>query len=160
MPGEVTVRTVRMPADGEFLLAVYASTRTDLSMLDLPEAQAEALIRMQFDAQTRHYGAVFPAAGYSVVAVDGEPAGRLIVDRTDAAILIVDLALLPRFRRAGVGTELVRRLLDEADLSALPVRCHVVQDNEARAFWERLGFVAGELGGVHLAMERRCDPRR
>jgi len=111
---------------------------------------------MQLDAQTRHYRSVHPTAAHSVITVGGEPAGRLIVDRSDREIRIVELALLPPFRRAGVGSELVRPLLEEADAAGLPVRCHVEQSNDARRFWERLGLVAVGLDGAHMAMERAC----
>jgi GNAT superfamily N-acetyltransferase len=109
---------------------------------------------MQFDAQTRHYRESFPDATYSVICVDGERAGRLIVNHADDQILIVDIALLPEFRRAGIGSGLVRRLLDQADASHLPVRCHVLHDSTARRFWERAGFAAQGRDGVYLAMER------
>jgi ribosomal protein S18 acetylase RimI-like enzyme len=115
---------------------------------------------MQFEAQTRHYAAVFQAAEHSLITVGGESAGRLIVDRSDREIRIVDLALLPRFRRGGVGSGLVRGLFKEADVSGLPVRCHVEQSNDAMRFWERLGLVACGLDGAHVAMERVCATSR
>ena len=54
----------------------------------------------------------FPDATYSVICVDSERAGRLIVNHADNQILIVDIALLPEFRRTGIGSGLVQRLLD------------------------------------------------
>jgi GNAT superfamily N-acetyltransferase len=157
MLGEVTARPVRLPADGDFLLSVYAATRVgELSMLGWSDAQIDAFIRMQFDAQTRHYRALHPHASHSVIAVGGRLAGRLIVERTEEEIRIVDLALLDEFRRAGVGSRLVRRLFADADADGLPVRCHVEQGNDARRFWERLGLVAQGVDGAHVAMERAC----
>jgi ribosomal protein S18 acetylase RimI-like enzyme len=157
MLGDVTVRPARVPADGEFLLSVYAATRApELTLLNFSPAQAEAFVRMQFDAQTRHYNAFHPDASQLVIAVGGEPAGRLIVDRSDSEIRIVDIALLPGFRRAGVGSAVIRRTFQEADAAGLPVRCHVEQSNEARAFWEHLGLVARGVDGAHVKMERGC----
>ncbi len=144
-------------SDSDFLRSVYAAARMpELGGLGWPRAQLDAFIRMQFDAQTRHYRSVFPHAGHSVIAVGGQRAGRLIVDRSQEEIRIVDIALLQQFRRAGVGSELVRRLCEEADANGLPVRCHVEQHNDARCFWEQLGLVASGLDGTHVAMERRC----
>ncbi len=154
---EVGSRPARLPSDGDFLLAVYAAVRMpELAVLGWSDEQADAFIRMQFDVQDRHYRSVHPQARHSVVTVDGEPAGRLIIDRSDEEIRIVDVALLPRFRRAGVGSALVRGLFAEADARGLPVRCHVVQGNEALAFWEHLGLVAQGMDGMHVAMERVC----
>lgn len=157
MLGEVSARPVRIPDDCEFLVSVYAAVRRpELSMLGWSETQADGFIRMQFDAQSRHYRMAYPEAEHSVITVGGEPAGRLIVDRSDREIRIVDLALLPQVRRAGVGSGLVRGVFEEADAGGLPVRCHVEQSNDARRFWERLGLVAVGVDGVHIAMERGC----
>jgi GNAT superfamily N-acetyltransferase len=154
MPGEVSARPERLPEDGEFLLSLYASTRRpELTGLGWSAAQEDAFIRMQFDAQDRHYRGSFPDAGYSVICVGGERAGRLIVNRARGEILIVDIALLPQFRGAGVGGGLVRRLIDEADAGRLPLRCHVARGNDARRFWERAGFVAQDEDATYVAME-------
>jgi GNAT superfamily N-acetyltransferase len=158
MPGEVSARPERLPEDGEFLLSLYASTRRpELAGLGWSAAQEDAFIRMQFDAQDRHYRGSFPDAGYSVICVDGERAGRLIVSRSRREILIVDIALLPQFRGIGVGGGLVRRLIDEAGAGRLPLRCHVLRGNDARRFWERAGFVAQDEDATHVAMEWQAD---
>ncbi len=159
MHGDVSARPQRVPDDGDFLLSVYASTRPELTGLGWSAEQQNAFIRMQFDAQTRHYRDSFPDATYSVICVDGEQAGRLIVNYADDQILIVDIALLPEFRRIGIGGGLVQRLLDQADAGHLPVRCHVLHDSTARGFWEHAGFSALRRDGVYLAMERAPQAR-
>ena len=156
MVGEVSTRPVRLPDDGAFLLSLYASTRPDLVALGLPAEQLDALLRMQSEAQSRHYNACYPGASHLVVTVAGEPCGRLWVDRTDTDIRIVDIAVLPTFRRSGLGTALVRTLLDEADAARRTVRCHVAVGNEARHFWERLGFLASAQDEAYVAMEKVC----
>ncbi len=160
MHSEVSPRPERLPDDGDFLLSLYASTRRpELTGLGWPEREEDAFIRMQFDAQTRHYRESFPNATYSVICIDGERVGRLIVNRADDEIVIVDLTLMPEFRRVGVGGGLVRCLLNEADAGRLPVRCHVLQGSGARRFWERAGFVAQSGDGVYVAMERAHEGR-
>jgi GNAT superfamily N-acetyltransferase len=160
MHGEVSARPELLPEDGGFLLALYATVRKpELTGLGWSAAEQEAFIRMQFDAQIRHYRGCYPDARYSVIWVGGERAGRMIVRRSDEEILIVDIVLLPEFRGAGIGSALVRRLLAEADAGRLPVRCHVLQGSDARRFWERAGFVAQDGDGdeVYVAMERPCE---
>jgi ribosomal protein S18 acetylase RimI-like enzyme len=155
MPGEVRTRAVELPGDAAFLLSVYDTTRrAETSLMGWSDTEMDAFIAMQFDAQTRHYATAFPDATSLVVLVGDVRAGRLIVDRSEERILIVDITLLPEFRGTGVGRELVRPLLEEADAAGLPVRLHVAHDNDARAFWEYLGFVAQGLDGLYVAMER------
>jgi GNAT superfamily N-acetyltransferase len=160
MSCEVASRAVRLPEDGAFLLSVYdAFRRPELSMLGWSESELGAFIRTQFEAQTLHFTTVFPGADNVVVLVDGEPAGRLLVDRSDTMVRIVDIVLLPDFRRIGVGGRVVRLLLAEADTLGLPVTCNVALDNVARGFWEHLGFEQRGLDGLHVAMERPCGTK-
>ncbi len=84
--------------------------------------------------------------------VDGRPAGRLYVDRTAARIQIVDIALLPEHRDAGVGGRLLRQLLAEAAESGLPVSLHVTTHNPAQRLYARLGFVPLAGDEVYLEM--------
>jgi GNAT superfamily N-acetyltransferase len=161
MHGEVSARPERLPDDGDFLLSLYGSTRRpELTGLGWPETEVDAFVRMQFGAQARHYRESFPDAAYSVICVDGEPVGRLIINRADDEIVIVDITLVPEFRRIGVGGRLVRRLLDEADAARLRVRCHVREDSDARRFWERAGFTEDGSDGVYVAMDRAPRPGR
>ena len=155
------IRPARLPDDGDFLLSLYASTRRpELAGLGWSQAAADAFIRMQFGAQASHLRAAFPGAAHAVICVDGERAGRLIIDRSGSGVVIVDLSLLPEFRGIGIGGELVRRLLAEADADRLAVRCHVLRGSDARRFWERAGFRACDDDGVYVAMERPCETGR
>jgi GNAT superfamily N-acetyltransferase len=158
MLGDVGVRPVQLPEDEDFLRSVYVAARwPDLSLLGLCENETKALLRWQFDAQVSHVDAFFPHATHSVVLLGAEAIGQLIVDRSTDEIRVVEIALLPAFRHLGIGTVLVRSLFEEADAKHLPVRCHVVQDDDARGFWEHVGFLEQGLDGVHVAMERKCE---
>jgi GNAT superfamily N-acetyltransferase len=161
MKGLVTTRSVRLPEDAGLLLTIYRSTRQDeVAAFGWTETQVDAFVAVQYEAQSRHYGACFPDAEHSVVLVDGTAAGRLLVERSESAVHIVDISLLPSFRRAGVGGALVHRLLDEADSRGVAVTCHVYVGNDALPFWERLGFVAVEDKGAYIALERPCGISR
>ncbi len=59
------------------------------------DEQKDAFIRQQFDAQTAYWDEQYPDAERSIVEVDGQPAGRLYVQRWPKEIRLVDVALLP-----------------------------------------------------------------
>jgi ribosomal protein S18 acetylase RimI-like enzyme len=146
------------PFDRDFLLEVYASTRTEeLAVVPWDDDQKKTFLRMQFVAQDRAYRGQMPDASYDIVVVDGVRAGRFYVDRRAEEIRIVDIALLPDHRGSGIGTELLRAILDEGEASGKPVTIHVVEGNPARALYERLGF--REIGGtgVHVLLARRAE---
>ncbi len=143
------------PDDEAFLYRVYASTREEeLALLDWDEAQKTAFLRMQFTAQHRYYQAQFTAAAFLVILRDGEPVGRLYVERREDEIVIIDIALLPEHRRAGLGGTILRDLLAEADRGGKPVRIHVERFNPALRLYERLGFTRVGDTGVYYLMER------
>jgi GNAT superfamily N-acetyltransferase len=159
--GEVTLRPVA-PADDEFLLAVYASTREEeLAQVEWQPGQKEAFLRMQSDAQRGEYEARFPDAEYDIIVVDGRPAGRLWIGRRETEIRLLDIALLPEFRNRGIGALLLGRLVGEARRAGVPLRHMVFVLNEgARRFYERLGFEVFEELGAYLHMEWRPEKVR
>jgi ribosomal protein S18 acetylase RimI-like enzyme len=144
------------PGDEEFLYRVYAGTRTEeLAVVAWDDAAKEAFLRMQFTAQDRHYHDQMPDASYEVVLVDGEPAGRLYVDRRANEIHVVDIALLPEHRGRGLGTRLMREVLAEADAAGTRVTIYVERFNPALRLYERLGFSRISEEGVYLLLERQ-----
>ena len=127
--------------DDSLMLAVYSSTRADeMALVDWTDEQKQSFLQMQFDAQRISYLRDYPNAEYFVILNDGVEAGRLIVDRSGAALLIVDIAILPEHRNFGIGKSLIADLQDEARKSKKSLRLHVENFNRAQRLYERLGF--------------------
>jgi ribosomal protein S18 acetylase RimI-like enzyme len=143
-----------MPEDASFLEQVYASTRAEeLALVDWDQEQKAAFLRMQFAAQDRYYRERYPGAKFDVILKDGALAGRLYVHRRAAEIRIMDIALLPEHRGAGIGTMLLREVMAEGARSGIPVTIHVERFNPALRLYERLGFRPIKDKGVYLLME-------
>jgi ribosomal protein S18 acetylase RimI-like enzyme len=157
LPTSIVLRPSQ-PSDQEFLGRVYASTREDeLAVVPFTDAERAAFIAQQYAAQSAHFATHYAAASYDVVEVDGDPAGRLIVMRSEGEILLVDIALLPEFRGQGVGSHLVAAILDEADAAQAKVSLYVESFNRAQRLYTRSGFVQIGTNGVYIQMER--EPR-
>ena len=154
----VTLRTVT-PADEEFLLVVYGSSRAEeLAQVEWAEGQKEVFLRWQFDLQRREYDARFPNARYQLILIDEEPAGRIWVGEDEEQIRLLDIALLPQFQKRGAGTILLEELMKEAARAGKLLRHMVfVLNNDAHRFYERLGFVVIEDIGAYKHMEYRAD---
>ena len=140
--------------DDDFLYRVYASTRMDeMALVDWADEQKEAFLQMQFQAQTKHYRLQYPNAEYQIIQrQDGLPIGRLIVDRSRGSILLMDIALLPEFRNAGIGTTIMQDLMAEAALKNRSILLHVEVFNPAMKLYERLGFVKSSEQGIYHEM--------
>jgi ribosomal protein S18 acetylase RimI-like enzyme len=153
-PSEVTLRPFR-DEDLELLFRVYASTRwEELAPVPWDDEQKRAFLRMQAVAQHAYYQESYKGADWLVIERFGLPAGRLYVHRREKEIRLVDIALLPEHRNAGIGSALLRELIAESTAAGKPLRIHVEKNNPALGLYERLGFVPIVDKGVYHLMER------
>jgi len=125
----------------------------ELALAPWTREQKHAFVAQQFDAQHRHYREHFKSASFDIVEMDGEPIGRLYVERRENEIHVIDIALVPESRNRGLGASLMRDLMSEAERSGRRVTIYVEQGNPARHFYERIGFVAVSDAGMHTLME-------
>ena len=138
--------------DLPFLARLYASTRMEeLAVTAWSDAQKAAFLQSQFDAQHAHYQKHYAGSDFFVIEREAQAVGRLYLARWKDEHRIVDIALLPEFRRGGLGTALLSDLLDEAARAGKAVTIHVEKFNPALTLYRRLGFLAaGEEGAYDL----------
>lgn len=99
-------------------------------------------------------------AAHYLVEDDGKVVGTArLVDRGDATGKIGRVAVLPEYRGRGIGSDLMRRVIDDAAGSHI----ELVLDAQVQVipFYERLGFAAdGEVfldaGIEHRRMTLKC----
>ncbi len=155
-----TLRTIRAE-DRDFLLRVYASTRAEeLALTDWDETQKQAFLAQQFEAQHHHYQTHYQGARFDLVLLDDEPVGRLYVARWKEEIRIMDIALLPEYRNGGIGSGLLRELLEEAAATSRRLTIHVERYNPALRLYRRLGFDPVGETGVYLLLALNPPPDR
>jgi len=143
------------PSDEGFLLKVYASTRTEeMALTGWTQGQIDAFLEMQYNAQRQHYREHYADASFDVVLVDGQPAGRLYLQRRKDEHRVVDIALLPEFRGKGIGRGMLEDIIATAAKEGKAVRIHVERNNPALHLYQRLGFVPIGDSGVYYLMER------
>ena len=143
--------SLRPVADGdrEFLLRAYASSREiELSMVPWDEEQKRMFVEHQFDAQTNYYREKYPQATHDIILFKGDPAGRSYVDRTESEIAILDINVLPEFRRNGIATSVVGDL--KAESSGRSVRVYVETFNPSQKLFAELGFVVESQTETHI----------
>jgi ribosomal protein S18 acetylase RimI-like enzyme len=141
------------PEDDSFLAGLYASTRAEeLAVTGWSDEDKAVFCRRQFDAQTAHYTANYPGALLQIIEKDGVALGRLYVAHWEREIRIMDIALLPEHRGAGIGTRFLRDLQEEAGAAEKSLTIHVERFNRALELYERLGFKTVEEQEVYLLM--------
>lgn len=143
--------------DYDFLVEVYGSTRAEeLALVPWTTEQQQAFVRSQFNAQQDHYLKTYPGASHDIILLDSRQVGRLYVARLDQEIRIIDITLLPAERNAGIGSYLIKQLLDQANRTGKVTRIYVEEFNPSLRLFERLGFSPSEQHGIHLLMQ--CNP--
>jgi GNAT superfamily N-acetyltransferase len=108
------------------------------------------------DQQEELYKRRFAESPRQIVTVDGTDAGCLCVTDTEDAIRVLYIALLTAYQGRGIGTYLLRAVLDKAAAASKPVTTRAFRSNPACALYARLGFVAAGEDETHIYL--RAEP--
>jgi len=132
---------VQRDDDDGFAAALYSSTRDDLRQMPADPAVIEQLITMQQRMQSHGYRQAYPQAMYLVLQHGDTPIGRLVLDRLDQVLHLVDIAILPAAQGQGAGSAVLRGLQAQAGAQQCRIHLAVNKSNTAaRALYQRLGF--------------------
>jgi ribosomal protein S18 acetylase RimI-like enzyme len=145
-----------LPEDEAFLAKLYATTRAgEMALTGWDAAQQEAFLRQQFQFQTTHDRKHYGDASFQIILRDDAPIGRLYVHYGAQEIRLMDIALMPEHRGAGLGGSILENLLREAARLGKTVTLHVERFNPALRLYQRLGFRVIEDQQINFYMEWR-----
>lgn len=157
--GKITFRVIANE-DADFVYRVYCGTRDwEFQYTVWPADEKERFLRQQFEAQDASYQLRFPRATRRIIQIDGIDIGRIILERQDDCLRLIDLSLLPEWRGRGIGGDILRSLLNEALGGKVPMRLHVMKTSPALALYLRHGFRRIGESGHHYALEWQPDLR-
>lgn len=140
--------------DGPFLFDLYVSTRCEeIASWGWSPTEQRAFLEMQYRVRQRAYALQFPESERRVILHDGHRVGSLDVFYGRHEMRLVDIALMPEFRGAGIGTAVIRELQARADATKVPLRLTVGVANRVRRLYERLGFAVTAETEMDLFME-------
>ncbi|WP_091102913.1 GNAT family N-acetyltransferase [Nonomuraea pusilla] len=90
----------------------------------------------------------------SVIMTGGELAGCVTVRPAEGGRLLEHFYLAPRHQGRGLGSAVLRTLMERADEQRAAVRLQVLQGSAARRLYERHGFVVESEDPVDVFMVR------
>lgn len=126
----------------------------------LNRAAYEAVVIAQFgewddDFEAKIFDDKWAMQKFTIVERNGVLVAVIWVDDKAEYLLLREIQVAPVHQARGVGTLLVNRLINDADLRSIPTRLKVLKKNRAIAWYQRLGFVfTGESTETHHWMVR------
>lgn len=145
--------------DRAFERRLHESRRADLWQADAEPDLIRTVIDQQQQAQTQGYGAQRPEARYYVIERAGVACGRLVIDFDAWGLRVVDLALVPEARGAGIAETVLRALQRVAE--RLPAAVTLSVAEQAAGLQRRyaaLGFRPSGRSGVPGFVELAWQP--
>ncbi|MFF3560899.1 GNAT family N-acetyltransferase [Streptomyces sp. NPDC002574] len=96
----------------------------------------------------------FTPAHSRVIEVDGAFAGCVSLRPSAGSRLLEHFYLAPHLQGGGIGTAVLRALLEQCDRDGIPVRLNVLRGSPARRLYERHGFTLETEDPVDAFMVR------
>lgn len=97
--------------------------------------------RLDSERSAARFAREFQPGATRLIHMDGAFAGCVTVHQDDDAWRLEHFYLTPDHQGRGLGAEILRRLLAEADAAKAPVRLSVLVESPANRFYPRFGFV-------------------
>jgi GNAT superfamily N-acetyltransferase len=97
-------------------------------------------LNLDADAQAAGLREQWDSRQVRIITVDGAEIGWLQSFDKDGSLFLAQLFVGGEYQGRGIGTEVVKRLIDEAALARMAVTLGVVKTNPAIRLYTRLGF--------------------
>lgn len=79
--------------------------------------------------------------GWHIIQSQNQDIGLLVVDEEAGSIRLAEIELMPTWQGRGIGSSIVRWLIEESAAAGKPLTLRVLHVNErAQTLYERLGF--------------------
>lgn len=90
---------------------------------------------------------------FEIILCDAVPCGYLCVEDRGSDIHVRELVISPQFQGRGVGSQILRDVIERAGARRVPVRLGTLHANRALHLYRRLGFRESERTETHVLME-------
>jgi ribosomal protein S18 acetylase RimI-like enzyme len=104
------------------------------------------------DWQIQHFQERFDPGTREIIESDRVAIGCISTERYEDRIFLALIEIAPDYQSQGIGTKLIRALLNEGNSRDMPVELRVLRVNPAQRLYERLGFGVVKETETHRTM--------
>ena len=120
--------------------------------------QLERIGRLDPERSAARFAREFRSGVTRLIHVDGAFAGCVTFHADGDAWVLEHFYLAPERQGRGLGAEVLRRLLAEADAAGAAVRLSVLVESDANRFYPRHGFVETHREAFDIYYRREPGP--
>lgn len=129
--------------DGTHKIFLRSATQKDIPFLkSLRATTMQAVVSNHYawddTAQQERVMAHFDCA--KIIEIDGEEAGLLKIVESEREIHLSQIQLSPKYQGKGIGSHLIKSMLEKAQRTGCSVNLNVFRCNPALSLYTRLGF--------------------
>ncbi len=147
--------------DANFILTLFCEVKaTELYADSWPQQIRERLVAQQFTAFEQSVQNRYPSSEDYIIVHDSERVGRLQINNDVQSIRVINLSLLPAYRNKGIGADILKGIIREADSTGREVLFEVDKVNPAATLYRRLGFEACKEDALKYVMRYAPSPGR
>ena len=103
--------------------------------------------------QDRYFDSAWSKETHEIILFDGVRCGYSCVENQNDAIYLRELVIDPDFQNRGIGTHILRNLIDRAIERDVPLRLRTQIVNRAANLYRRMGFRETDRTESHLSFE-------
>ncbi|WP_310620672.1 GNAT family N-acetyltransferase [Flexibacterium corallicola] len=154
-PLDVSIRPARAGDEGILELIHRDERHWEFSSLKNfgQEELYHSVLSQQYTAQHNVYFNQYDLANYGLILWCEAPVGRVYLAEDEHMLKVLDLSLLQKFQRRGIGTVVMKGICAKASKLKIPVMLHVLNMNRpAYKFYYRFGFEPETTGRHHTLM--------
>ncbi len=104
-------------------------------------------------AQDRYFEGDWRDAHFEIVLADGIPCGYVSIEDRASDVHLREVVIDPEFQGHGIGTAIVRDVIDRARARCVPARLGALHQNRAITLYRRLGFTDAGRTDTHVLLE-------
>ena len=117
------------------------ATPEDVDWLDeFYERLMRPYVELTHTWDEKRFREIYNTETISIICLDGEDIGMLKVEKRIDHIYLGDIQLKEAFQGKGIGTSLIRDVIEKSKAHGLPLRMRVLKVNPVLKLYERLGF--------------------